>query len=92
METVARGTIKQLRSAQTLQVSVEVKGLQSAVDTDSGSFPILSNHFEGLTMIRRAPSKKHVLLKRWKSAVGVLTIFCQHYFFTLRSMVIYKWE
>ena len=44
-------------------------------------------------MIRRAPSKQHeyVVLffpKGWKLAVGVLTIFCQHWFFTMRGMVI----
>jgi hypothetical protein len=48
-------------------------------------YPI-AQHFEGLTMIRRAPSKKHkyvVLLfpKGWKSMVGVLTIFCQRCLF-----------
>ena len=48
-------------------------------------------------MIRGAPSKNQedVVLffpKERRSVVGLLTIFNQHYFFTMRRMVIYKWK
>ena len=46
-------------------------------------------------MIRKALSKKYeyiilFFLKGWKSAVGILTIFCQYCFFTIRKIVIHR--
>ena len=81
MEAVAHDKTKQLGSAQNSQMIVRAKDLQSAIDTDPSLFRFypIAQHFEGLAIIRGAPSKKQEgVLFSSKGLKLVLTTFCQH--------------